>query len=247
MQQSLKELFRGALIVAASLLAALFIYFALQQYAIRVVGTKRLADSHVIWMIIWVSILFFVGPMLLRKWLQRAAEFVSAGLLAGVFIVFLLQIFSRYVLRDAFGWTVELCLILWLWIVFFGCAFIVRQRDHVTFDILYLAVPRPIRLVFALLACAAIVLAFTWAFVPTWDYIDWMGMRKTSTVRIPFEGSKIPLRTIFMVYGIFMIAVVIQFAVRLVNLILKREDPDEGEDYGADDGTDETLAEEPSS
>ena len=92
MQPSLKELFRGALIVAASLLAALFIYFALQQYAIRVVGTKRLADSHVIWLIIWVSILFFVGPMLLRKWLQRAAEFVSAGLLAGVFIVFLLQI-----------------------------------------------------------------------------------------------------------------------------------------------------------
>ena len=66
-------------------------------------------------------------------------------------------------------------------------------------------------------------------------------------MRIPFEGSKIPLRTIFMVYGIFMIAVVIQFAVRLVDLILKREDPDEGEDYGADEGADETLAEEPSS
>ena len=36
-----------------------------------------------------------------------------------------------------FGWTLELCLILWVWLVFFGCAFVVRQRDQVTFDVLY--------------------------------------------------------------------------------------------------------------
>ena len=42
----------------------------------------------------------------------------------------LLQIFSRYVLNSPFGWTLELCRILWVWIVFFCCAFLVQEKDY---------------------------------------------------------------------------------------------------------------------
>jgi hypothetical protein len=58
---------------------------------------------------------------------------------------------------EPLGWTLELCLILWVWIVFFGCAFIVREKDHVTFDIFYLAAGRRLRRGMALVASAAIV------------------------------------------------------------------------------------------
>lgn len=228
---SMTALFRGVLIIAASFLAAVLIAYLFQQYSIRILG-ERYEWSHQVWMMTWVAILFFCGPILLRNVFRHVAEFISAGLLASVFVVFLLQILFRYVLRDPLGWTLELCLILWVWIVFFGCAFIVRHKDHVTFDILYLAAPRPIRLVFAIIACLAIVLGFLWAFVPTWDYIDWMKMRKTATFRNPFDGAKIPLRTIFMVYAIFMLAVVVQFAVRLARLLTK---PDELERELEDD------------
>ena len=77
----------------------------------------------------------------------KFAQFIAATMLAALFITFLLQIFSRYVLLTPFGWTLELCLILWLWIVFFGCSFIVRDRDHVTFDILGLFFQRLIILI----------------------------------------------------------------------------------------------------
>lgn len=225
MQISIKVLFRSLVIIAASLLAAVFLAFLFQQYSIRILD-ERFDWSHQVWLMAWGVILFFCGPLLLRNLFRHAAEFISASLLAGVFIVFLLQIFFRYVLRDPLGWTLELCLILWLWIVFFGCAFIVRNRDHVTFDILYLAAPRPIRLVFAAIACLAVILGFLWAFVPTWDYIDWMKMRKTATVRNPLDGAKIPLRTIFMVYAVFLLAVVMQFGLRLVQVVTKPDDID---------------------
>ena len=65
----------------------------------------------------------------MSKWFSRSAEFVVATMLATMFLTFLLQIFSRYVWRTPFGWTLELCLILWVWIVFFGCAFVVREKD----------------------------------------------------------------------------------------------------------------------
>jgi len=73
------------------------------------------------------------------KWLQKTSNFIIASMLAVLFFTFLFQIFSRYILRSPFGWTLELCLILWVWIVFFGCAFLVREKDHVRFNLLYSA------------------------------------------------------------------------------------------------------------
>lgn len=160
------------------------------------------------------------------KYFSSGAEFIAATMLAAMFVTFLLQIFSRYVLQTPFGWTLEFCLILWVWIVFFGCAFIAGEKDHVTFDIFYLAVPRRMRQVMALITCVAIVIGMAWAFLPTWDYIDWMKIRKTTTVKNPFTGAKIPLRTIFSIYAIFMVAVVLRYAWRFFD-VLKNGPPDE--------------------
>ncbi|MEM1431324.1 MAG: TRAP transporter small permease [Pseudomonadota bacterium] len=151
-------------------------------------------------------------------WVIRGAEGIAAALLAAMFVTFLLQIYSRYVLVMPFGWTLELCLILWVWIVFFGNAFLVREKDHVSFDILYLATPRRVRQVLALISAAAIVLGMLWSLLPTWDYVDWMKIRKTTTVRNPFTGDKIPMRTIFSIYMVFMIAVMLRYAWRIFDV-----------------------------
>ena len=93
---------------------------------------------------------------------RTGAEAVAAFMLAAMFVTFLLQIFSRYVMDQPFGWTLELCLVLWVWLVFWGNAFVVRERDHVTFDILYLMVPDRLRRVLALVAAGIIAIVLGW-------------------------------------------------------------------------------------
>ncbi len=159
------------------------------------------------------------------KWFTHGAEFIAATLLAAMFFTFLLQVFSRYVLLTPFGWTLELCLILWVWIVFFGCSFLVREKDHVTFDVLYQAVPPRPRQVLALIACASIVIGTCVALLPTWDYIDWMKIRKTTTVENPLTGAKIPMRTIFSIYAVFMLALIARYGWRFVAIL--RSGPEE--------------------
>lgn len=153
--------------------------------------------------------------------LRKISNFLAASMLAVLFFTFLFQIFSRYVLRSPFGWTLELCLILWVWIVFFGCAFIVRDRDHVTFDIFYYATPKKVQLVLSILSAIGVILIMGYSFLPTIDYIDWMKMRKTTTVKIPFTGDKIPLKYIFSIYGIFLLSVIFQYIWKLKNLLTK--------------------------
>lgn len=145
------------------------------------------------------------------QWFTRGAEAISAALLAALFATFLLQIFSRYVLQDPFGWTLELCLTLWIWIVFFGNAFIVRERDHVTFDLFYQAAPRQVQRILALVSAAAVVAAMAWSFLPTLDYVEWMKIRKSATL-------KIPMRTVFSIYIIFLIAVIARYAWKFVSV-----------------------------
>ncbi len=145
------------------------------------------------------------------KGFSRLTEAIAGGMLAAIFLIFLLQILLRYFFTPA-GWTLELIGILWVWVIFFSCAFIVRERDHVKFDIIYLSVPMRVRQIFAMLAAAAIVVGMLYSFLPTWDYIDWMKIRKTSTVRNPFSGQKIPLRDVFSIYAVFMLVVAARYA-----------------------------------
>ena len=151
------------------------------------------------------------------KRLRSFANFITATMLAVLFFTFLLQIFSRYILKAPFGWTLELCLILWLWIVFFGCSFAVRDQDHVKFDIFYYATPKKVQLIFSIISAIGVIVIMGYSFLPTIDYIDWMKMRKTTTVKI--FNNKIPLSYIFSVYGIFLFSVIIQYIWKLINLL----------------------------
>ena len=156
----------------------------------------------------------------MRKFINgfsRIAEVIAGGLLAAIFLTFLLQIVLRYFFTPA-GWTLELIGILWVWVIFFSCAFVVRESDHVKFDILYLAMPMRIRRIMALISAAAIVVGMIYVYLPTWDYIEWMKIRKTSTVKNPFTGSKIPMRDVFSVYAVFMIAVGARYAWMMVDV-----------------------------
>ena len=126
------------------------------------------------------------------KWFTRVSEFIAAMALAAIFVIFLLQIFTRYAPKIAWmmpippistwmsglepiGWTVNLISLLWVWIIFFGCSFFVRERDHVAFDIVYHSVPEGGRQILAIAGVVIIVGIFSYSFIATWDAI--MGSR----------------------------------------------------------------------
>lgn len=167
--------------------------------------------------------------------ISRVAEFVAAMALAAIFITFLLQIFTRYAPKIAWvmpvppiaewmmalqpiGWTVNLISLLWVWIIFFGCAFVVRERDHVAFDIVYLAMPRRGRIVMALAGALIVIGAMLYSFLPTWDAImvsRLMELKKIQTLRIPFTGDKIAVKWMFAAYILLMIAVILRYLWRI--------------------------------
>lgn len=153
--------------------------------------------------------------MAIGKKLYRLAEAIAATMLAAVFFTFILQILWRYVVGDPLGWTLELCLSLWIWIVFFCSSFLLRNREQVSFDVLYHVAPRNVQRVFAFLSAVLIVGAMLYAFLPTLDYVQWMSRRDSALL-------KIPMNWLFSIYIIFMIAVILRYTRRIYRAITNK-------------------------
>ena len=73
--------------------------------------------------------------------LRDRPELAAALMFAAMFGAFVIQVVTRYVLHDPAGWTSELATLAYVWIVFFAAAFILGEREHIAFDMLYHAAP----------------------------------------------------------------------------------------------------------
>lgn len=153
----------------------------------------------------------------LSQWLRHAAEGVAAAMLVALFVVFLVQIAARYLFNVPMGWTVEVCLTLWLWIVFWGGAFCLRPADHIRFDVLYLSVNRPTQRIFGAIAAILIVAAFAVAFLPTFDYVAFYKIKRSNTLGIR-------LHYVFSIYLLFMLVVILRYSGVLLNFLRGREE-----------------------
>ena len=143
-----------------------------------------------------------------RSLLEAVANHVTVALLAAMFAAFILQIVSRYVFNHPLGWTLELCLTTWLWLVFWASAFVLRDGDHVKFDMAYVYVGRRARRAFALVSAAAILAGFLAALPATIDYITFYQIKKSATLHIRLDY-------VFSVYGFFAGATILRYAARL--------------------------------
>lgn len=148
----------------------------------------------------------------------HGADFVAAGILAVMFFTFILQIVARYILNIPIGWTVELCLVLWVWLVFFTCAFCLRDRDHVTFDILYQGARPQTQRVFALVSAGAIVVALGAALPATWDYVDFLKIKRSATLGIR-------MKWVFIIYVAFAVVLILRYLWTMTSLVRRPPAP----------------------
>jgi C4-dicarboxylate transporter, DctQ subunit len=137
-------------------------------------------------------------------WLARRAENILAAMLAVMFIAFIVQIFFRYVANLPIGWTQELSVILWLWMVLFGAAFVVREREEIRFDIIYGGVGPRARRIMCVITAVALVALYGISLPAVVDYVTFMKVEKTAYLKIRFDW-------LYSIYIVFVVAVIVRY------------------------------------
>jgi TRAP-type C4-dicarboxylate transport system permease small subunit len=151
-------------------------------------------------------------PVFLRP-LRLLTNSVAVALMATMFVSFLLQIFFRYVLNRPLGWTEEVTVLCWVWVVLWSAAFLLSDAEEVRFDIVYSAVPRSFRRVFVIVSSVALIVLLAISIPATWRYIAFMKREHSAYLHMRFD-------ILYSIYLVFL-AVVIAKHARLALLAIR--------------------------
>jgi len=146
---------------------------------------------------------------------RRGAELVSAALFALMFGAFVVQVVSRYVFGAPVSWTLEICSIAYIWIVFFASATIIKPQQHITFDMLYGALPPAWKRVFAIVTSLCLLAIFLICLPGVIDYVLFVGSKTTLILNIRLD-------VLYSCFVVFMIGVIASSAWRLRELFSQR-------------------------
>jgi len=113
-----------------------------------------------------------------EDWIVLAVFWVLA-------VVVFYQVFTRYVLNDAAGWTEEIARYLLIAITFLGGAMAVRHGTHIQVDFLYRFVPPKTGRALAFFVDAVRIAFFGYAIWLTWLLMNRIGSQPMAVVELP--------------------------------------------------------------
>jgi TRAP-type C4-dicarboxylate transport system permease small subunit len=139
------------------------------------------------------------------EWIRRRAENVVSLLLGIMFAAFIIQIVFRYFFNFPVGWSSELSVITWLYMVLIGSAFWLKESEEIRFDLVSNSVGPRARRVIGILVAGATVVLFAMSLPATVKYVAFMKVESSSYL-------KIRLDILYSVYVVFVVAVIVRYA-----------------------------------
>ena len=118
-----------------------------------------------------------------------------------LFGVFIVQITARFGFSKPLPWTDEAAVILYLWVILWTAAWVVPEREHVVFDLLWNSANRRTR---QAMRIAGNLLVGGLAFVAlpaSWDYVHFMGREGSPVLGISFMWIYLPFVMLLVAVG----------------------------------------------
>jgi TRAP-type C4-dicarboxylate transport system permease small subunit len=137
-------------------------------------------------------------------WCYRRAENALAAMLAIMFVAFIIQIVFRYLINLPIGWTQEITVIMWIWLVLWGAAFVIRESEEVRFDIIYGTASAKARRVMCVVTAIGIVALYGISLPAVVDYVAFMKVESSAYLKIRFD-------LLFSIYVVFAVAIIVRY------------------------------------
>ena len=146
------------------------------------------------------------------RWPGRIANAIGGALFLALFVVFIIQITARFGFSKPLPWTDEAAVILYIWAILWAAAFVVPQREHVVFDLVWNAVGQRSRQTMQVLGNALIGTLTLIAVPASWDYVHFMAREGTPVLGVPFMWVYLP-------FVMLLVALVVRSALAIWNAL----------------------------
>ena len=142
-----------------------------------------------------------VAPSKLKSkpWRQRLTHAWGAGtqtisslLFLALFGVFIVQIAARFGFNQPLPWTDEAAVILYVWVILWTAAWVVPEREHVVFDLLWNSANRRTRQAMRITGNLLVGGLAAVALPASWDYVHFMGREGSPVLGVSFMWIYLP-------------------------------------------------------
>jgi TRAP-type C4-dicarboxylate transport system permease small subunit len=148
---------------------------------------------------------------MLRR-LQQAANHLGGGLFLTLFTVFIIQIVARFGFNKPLPWTDEAAVILYVWVILWGAAAVVPEREHVVFDLLWNSVNTRTRQAMRIIGNLLMGGLALVAIPASWDYVRFMAREGSPVLGVSFMW-------IFLPFVLLLVALVVRSAWAIWNAV----------------------------
>ena len=141
----------------------------------------------------------------MKLWPKKAADLIGGTLFLTLFIVFVIQVTARFGFNRPMAWTDEAAVILYVWVILWSAAFVVPEREHVAFDLIWNSVNLPTRKVMRVAGNLLIGGVALYGIPATWDYVHFMKRESSPVLGISFM-------LVFLPFVLLLVALVVRSA-----------------------------------
>jgi TRAP-type C4-dicarboxylate transport system permease small subunit len=127
-------------------------------------------------------------------------------------VVFVIQVTARFGFNKPLAWTDELAVILYVWIILWAAAFVVPEREHVVFDLLWNGASHRTRQAMQITGNLLIGGLALCAIPACWDYVYFMKREGTPVLGLPFMW-------VFLPFVFLLVALVVRSAWAICNAV----------------------------
>ena len=138
-------------------------------------------------------------------WPKKVADLIGGTLFLTLFIVFVIQVTARFGFNRPMAWTDEAAVILYVWVILWSAAFVVPEREHVAFDLIWNSVNLPTRKVMRVTGNLLIGGVALYGIPATWDYVHFMKRESSPVLGISFM-------LVFLPFVLLLVALVVRSA-----------------------------------
>ena len=128
----------------------------------------------------------------MKSWFQKTANVIGGALFLTLFIVFVIQVTARFGFNKPMAWTDEAAVILYVWAILWAAAFVVPEREHVVFDLLWNSVSQRARQAMQIAGNLMVGGLALYGIPASWDYVHFMAREGTPVLGVSFMWVFLP-------------------------------------------------------
>ena len=133
-----------------------------------------------------------------------------------LFVLFIMQVFFRYVLKEPISWSNELITVMYVFLIFLGAAYTGKTHEHMVFPLVYEKASQKVQCILQIVGNTILTITFVLLIVPSIKkMIFYFNTTSTAMLHISYGFIILPISILIIFSIVYFIRDIVTYVIKL--------------------------------